>query len=263
MPGRHTSDNIIIVQKAIQTLISRHDRIGYVALKLDLEKAYDRFEWPFIRETLEFFQVPSTLIALIMNMISSTRFHILWNGSPLLEVIPSRGIRQGDPLSPHLFILCLERLSIKLTEAIRNKSIHPLNFRTGVHLSHLFFADDIFLFTRAIARDCTNLNHLLLEFCTMSSQIMSATKSKTWFSPRTPRRIKVQMAGILGLPTTDRIGTYLGTPIFSTRRTASSYQYLVDNICKRIEGWQAKYLSMAGRATLIKASVTSIPIYTM
>ena len=97
----------------------------------------------------------------------------------------------------------------------------------------------------------------------MSGQIMSAIKSKTWFSPRTPRWIKEQVAGILGLPTTDRIGSYLGTPIFSTRRTASSYQYLVDNICKRIEGWQAKYLSMAGRATLIKALVISIPIYAM
>ena len=92
---------------------------------------------------------------------------------------------------------------------------------------------------------------------------MSATKSKTWFSPQTPRRIKDQVAGILGLPTTDRIGTYLGTPIFTTRRTASSYQYLVDNIRKRIEGWQARYLSMAGRATLIKTSVTSVPLYAM
>ena len=261
--GRRTSDNIIIMQEAIRTLISRRGRTRHVALKLDLEKAYDRLEWPFIRETLEFFQVPSTLIALIMNMISSTRFHIIWNGSPLPEVIPSQGIRQGDHLSPYLFILCLERLSIKLIEAIRNKSIHPLNFRTGVHLSHLFFADNIFLFTRATAKDCTNLNCLLLEFCTMSGQIMSAIKSKTWFSPRTPKWIKEQVAGILGLPTTDRIGSYLGTPIFSTRRTASSYRYLVDNIRKRIEGWQAKYLSMASRATLIKALVTSIPIYTM
>ena len=64
-------------------------------------------------------------------------------------------------------------------------------------------------------------------------------------------------------PTTDHIGTYLGTPIFTSRRITQSYQYLVDNIRSRIEGWQAKYLSMAGKATFVKASVTSIPIYTM
>ena len=92
---------------------------------------------------------------------------------------------------------------------------------------------------------------------------MSVTKSRLWFSPSTPRRIKELVAGIFGIPTTDRIGTYLGTPIFISRRTAQSYQYLVDNIQSRIEGWQAKYLSMAGRATLVKASVTTIPIYVM
>ncbi|KAK4593027.1 hypothetical protein RGQ29_017250 [Quercus rubra] len=139
----------------------------------------------------------------------------------------------------------MERLSIKLTEAVRNKTIHPFHFRTRVHLLHLFFADDIFLFTRATTKDYTNLNRLLREFCAMSGQLMSANKSKTWFSLRTPRRTKDQVARILGLPTTDRIGTYLGTPIFSTRR------------------WQARYLSMAGRATLIKASVSSIPLYAM
>ena len=79
-----------------------------MALKLDLEKAYDRLEWPFIQETLEFFQMPPTLITLIMNMISLTRFHILWNGTPLREVAPSRGVKQGDPLSLYLFILCME-----------------------------------------------------------------------------------------------------------------------------------------------------------
>ena len=57
VPGRRTSDNIIIVQEVIRTLISRRGRTGYVALKLDLEKAYDRLEWSFILETLEVFQV--------------------------------------------------------------------------------------------------------------------------------------------------------------------------------------------------------------
>ena len=65
---------------------------GYVALKLDLDKAYDHLEWLFIKESIEFFQVPPNLITLIMNMISSTRYHIQWNGVPLLEVIPSRGV---------------------------------------------------------------------------------------------------------------------------------------------------------------------------
>ena len=92
---------------------------------------------------------------------------------------------------------------------------------------------------------------------------MSVIKLRVWFSPRTPGRIKKQLVGILGLPTTDRIGTYLETPIFTTRRTASSYQYLVENIRKRIEEWQTKYLSMASRATFIKASITSIPTYAM
>ena len=73
----------------IRTLKSRWGRAGCVALKLDLEKAYDRLEWPFIQETLEYFQMPPTLITLIMNMISSTRFHILWNRTPLSEVVPS------------------------------------------------------------------------------------------------------------------------------------------------------------------------------
>ena len=92
---------------------------------------------------------------------------------------------------------------------------------------------------------------------------MSVTKSRLWFSPCTPRCIKEQAVGIFGIPTTDHIGTYLGTPIFTTHHTARSCQYLVDNIQTRIEGWQAKYISMAGWATLIKASITSIPIYAM
>ena len=186
--------------------------------------------------TLNFFQMPPNLITLIMNMLSSTRFHILWNGTPLLEVVPSWGLRQGDPLSPYLFILCLERLSIKLEEVVRDKIIHPIKFRMRVHLSHLFFADDIFLFTKAKPRDCRNLRNILQTFCDSSGQVISVSKLKLWFSPSTPQHVKDQVARIFGIPTIDRIGTYLGTPIFTSRHTAQSYQYLVDKIHLRIEG---------------------------
>jgi len=64
----------------------------------------------------------------------------------------------------------------------------------------------------------------------IQGQIMSVTKSRLWFSPSTPRRIKEQVVDIFGIPTMDRIGTYLGTPIFTTRRKTNSYQYLMDKI---------------------------------
>ena len=213
---RRTSDNIILVQEVIRTLKYRRGRTGYVAIKLDLEKAYDRLEWSFIQETLVFFQLPPNLITLIMNMISSTRFHILWNGMPLPEVVPSWGVRQGDTLSPYLFILCLERLSLKLEEAMRDKLLHPISFRGRVRLSHLFFADDIFLFTHAKAKDYTKLSHILQQFCAASGQLVSVTKSRLWFSPNTSWHYKDRVTGILGVPTMNHIGTYLGTPIFTS-----------------------------------------------
>jgi len=73
------------------------------------------------------------------------------------KVRPSRGVHQGDPLSLYLFILCLERLSRLLEEAVRDKKIHPIGFRGQIRISHLFFANDIFLFTKAKVNACQNL----------------------------------------------------------------------------------------------------------
>ena len=97
------SDNNILVQEIIRIMVCKTGPKGHVALKLDLDKVYDRLEWSFIQETLAFFQIPPSLIKLIMNMISLTCFHIMWNGSPLPDIVPSR----GGALSPYLFIFVL------------------------------------------------------------------------------------------------------------------------------------------------------------
>jgi len=146
---------------------------GFVALKLDLEKAYDCLEWSFIQKTLEFFRIPPKLIQLIMNMLSLTRFNIMWSGTPLSTIIPSRGVRQGDPLSPYLFILCLERLSILLEEVVRDRTIHPVTFRGQIKISHPFFASEIFLFSKAKIMECQNLENILQKFCQCFGQIIS------------------------------------------------------------------------------------------
>ena len=110
VPGRKGLDNAIIVQELIHTMSKNKGRTGAMAIKLDLEKAYDRLEWSFIRDTLNLFNFPDQLISLIMSYVSTTSISILFNGGALDAFQPSKRLRQDDPLSPYLFISCMEVL---------------------------------------------------------------------------------------------------------------------------------------------------------
>ena len=110
VPGRKGIDNAIIVQEIIHTLSKKRGKVGYMALKIDLEKAYDNLEWSFIRDMLIRFNFPLDIIGIIMSCIFTVSTSILFNGEALDQIYPSRGIRQGDLLSSYLFILCMELL---------------------------------------------------------------------------------------------------------------------------------------------------------
>ena len=106
-----------------------------------------------------------------MNVISSTHFHIMWNGAPLPAIVPSRGIvSEGSFISLSIY---LERLSILLEEAVQDKTIHPVTFRGQIKMSHLFFADDIFLYSKVNITECHNLENILHKFYNCSGQIIS------------------------------------------------------------------------------------------
>ena len=160
--GRRGADNVIIVQELIHSIGRAKGSKGYMAIKIDLEKAYDKIEWSFIREMLVFFNFTTNLIELIMSCVSSVLTSLLFNGSCLDSFCPSRGIRQGDPLSPYLFILCMEFLGHLIEEKCDAKLWTLVKAsRSGPAFSHLFFADELVLFANADQDNCHTIKAML------------------------------------------------------------------------------------------------------
>ena len=110
---------------AYETLHTMHCRKkGYMALKLEVSKAYDRVEWPFLQGVMQRLGFPETWIERVMSCVTTTSFSVLVNGRPFGNVLPSRGIRQGDPLSPYLFLLCTERFTSLLDRVEIGGTLH-------------------------------------------------------------------------------------------------------------------------------------------
>ena len=139
--GRRGLDNTIIAQELIHSLDKKKKKKGkggFMATKVDLAKAYDRIEWSFIHKVLKAFHFPQSLIELIMSCVTTTNISILFNGSKLNSFKPSRGIRQGDPFSPYLFILCMEYLGALIEKECIAKRWIPMKASRDNVASHTF-----------------------------------------------------------------------------------------------------------------------------
>lgn len=135
---------------------------GFMGLKIDLSKAYDRLEWGFLKAVLCKMGFASRWIHLMMSCARTVSYSILINGQPQGHIVPMHGIRQGDPLSPYFFILCAEAMSSMMNQAEREGGITGIPItRGGTSINHLLFADDSLLFCRANLRDRDRIQDLL------------------------------------------------------------------------------------------------------
>lgn len=148
VPGRLISNNVIMGFESIHAIRSRKKgKEGQVAIKLDMSKAHDRVEWRFIREMMLKMGFSEKWTNNIMKCVESVSLSDLLNGTTQDEFIPSRGLRQGDPLSPCLFLICAKGFSSLLSREVDSNNLK--GFRINNHcptLSHLFFADDSLFF---------------------------------------------------------------------------------------------------------------------
>ena len=261
--GRQGVDNAIIVQELIHSMARKKGRGRVMAIKLDLEKTYDRLEWSFIRDTLYLYIFPSWLISLIMSCVSSSSISILVNGRALELFYPSRGIRQGDPLSPYLFILCMEVLGALIEEKCKAKLWNFVKAsQGGPDFSHVFFEDDLMLFAKADRKNCTAIREVLDSFCELSGHKISNEKSRVYFSPNVDPEKRTELCEVLGFRSTPTLGKYLGFPIQHSS-TPQDFGHILDCIKSKLASWKANLLSRASRVVLTQSVTSTIPNYTM
>jgi hypothetical protein len=118
VPGRLITDNILIAYDMTHFLKRRKKgKNGYAAIKLDMSKAYNRVEWPFLQDMMLRLRFAQKWVDLVMNCVTSVKYRIRVNGELSVELIPEHGLRQGDPISPYLFLLCAEGFSALLSKA--------------------------------------------------------------------------------------------------------------------------------------------------
>jgi hypothetical protein len=150
IPRRTIHHNIIVAQEMVYSMSRMKGNKMFTSIKIDLEKAYDRLDWNFVENCLKVCKFPPNLINIIQHCITSPSFKILWNGDKIDMFTPTRGIRQGDPLSPYLFVICMDRLSHIIADQVEAQYWKPMCAgRYGPQISHLLFANDLLLFAEA------------------------------------------------------------------------------------------------------------------
>lgn len=210
--GRHINDNILLALE-IMTFIhkARKHKSNWCALKLDIAKAYDKVNWNFLLAVMKKMGFPNHFTHLIHQCVSIVNFDLLLNGQRIGNFIPDKGLRQGDPLSPFLFILCANVLSLMLLRAEEHREIEGIRYaRTGPMISHLMYADDTVLFFKEDQSSCEKVKKVLHDYCNLAGQKMNFEKSLAVFSPNTPRLFKKFMAKTLGVCISNSLCKYLG-----------------------------------------------------
>lgn len=185
-------------------------------------------------------------VSWIYYCLSSVSYQVLLNGKAKGNISLSRGIRQGDPLSPFLFIILTEALISQIQGAEQEGRITGLKIARGSPaIFHLLFAEDSLFFYKADTQQCTELINIINDYGTASGQQLNISKSSILFGNKVPPEIKTSIKQALGISNEGGMGMYLGLPEKICGSKKQAFAYIQDRLSYRVNSWSTKFLSQA------------------
>ncbi|XP_062014134.1 uncharacterized protein LOC133730589 [Rosa rugosa] len=265
VPGRLITDNILVANEMAHLVHNKREGAErLMALKLDLSKAYDRMEWVFLRKVMNRFGFPQRWIDMVMACVTTVRYSFLVRGKPRGIVVPSLGLRQGDPLSPYLFLIGAEGFSALLQQKQREGMLNGIQVcGEAPPVNHLLFADDSMLYANASLEDCYQIQDVIETYGRASGQLVNFDKSFVVFSKNVSEGMQEEVSSLLGVEIVESHEKYLGLPTYVGRKKTATFQYIKDNLAKKLKNWQSKLLSGAGKDILIRVVAQALPTYAM
>lgn len=211
IPGRSIADNILLASELIKGYSSKHISPRCM-LKIDLRKAYDSLEWPFLKTMLQELGFPSKFVGWIMKCLNTVSYSILLNGYPSAPIQAKKGLRQGDPMSPFLFALGREYL----WRCLQCDTSNPvLNFHPRckkLNITHMMFADDLLMFSRADSNSVKIIFDAFSKFLEASGLAANLDKSSVYMAGVTNDEEQIIRVG-LGMVKGSFPFKYLGVPL--------------------------------------------------
>ena len=260
---RRISSNIIIAQEITHSFALSSWKNKAFMLKIDLAKAFDRLEWNFIVAAL----ARKGLHAHFINLVHSCSptFSVVISGQPFARFRGDRGVRQGCPLSPYLFVLAINELSIALQEAMAANYFVGITLGPNCPAIHsLLFADDLLVCGKATVQEATRMKQILHDFCIRSGQTPNWSKSGIIFSKHVHPKECQLINQILPVPTIDNNFIHLGHPLILPGKDRTiAYNFVLDKFKSKLTTYKADKLSHAAKLELIKSVFSSIPVYYM
>ena len=227
---------------------------------MDLRKAYDTLNLDFLKDMMIGLNFPRRFIKIVMSCVTSTQYSLMINGFLMESLKAKRGVRQRDPMSPHLFLIGMEYLSriLKVVRETEGFSFHPWCLR--MKLNHLIFVDDLMLFCKGDMKSIMILKQGVETFSASSSLCANTSKSGIYLAG-VDQEFRNHAAQSLEFTFENLPLHYLGMPLTSKWYTVAYCEYLVEKMTNRNRSWYARYLSYTARLQLVNSILMSISNY--